>query len=255
MVDLKGVFKAYNKKMVIEDVKLAIQKRKITSVIGPKGARKSSLISMVSKLIAKDEGIITIDGKDLSKSKDEELAKKISILKQSNTMNVKLTVKELLSFGRFPHSKGRLKRFDWMKVEEAINYMELEPIQDTYIDELSGGQRQRAYIAMVLAQGTEYILLDEPLNSLDRRHSVQIMKTLRRLVDELGKTMVIVIHDINFASCYSDDIVALKDGKIVKHGKTCDVIDQCVLKDIYDMRSEEHTSELQSRFDLVCRLL
>ncbi|HLR23696.1 MAG TPA: ATP-binding cassette domain-containing protein [Pseudogracilibacillus sp.] len=235
MVDLKGVFKAYNKKMVIEDVNLSIQKGKITSFIGPNGAGKSTLISMVSRLIAKDEGIITIDGEDLSKSKDEELAKKISILKQSNTMNVKLTVKELVSFGRFPHSKGRLKRFDWMKVEEAINYMELEPIQDKYIDELSGGQRQRAYIAMVLAQDTEYILLDEPLNNLDMRHSVQIMKTLRRLVDELGKTIVIVIHDINFASCYSDDIVALKDGKIVKHGKTCDVIDQCVLKDIYDM--------------------
>src|SRR5690625_2471648 len=235
MVDLKGVFKAYNKKMVIEDVNLSIQKGKITSFIGPNGAGKSTLISMVSRLIAKDEGIITIDGEDLSKSKDEELAKKISILKQSNTMNVKLTVKELVSFGRFPHSKGRLKRFDWMKVEEAMNYMELEPIQDKYIDELSGGQRQRAYIAMVLVQDTEYILLDEPLNYLDMRHSVQSMKTLRRLVDELGKTIVIVIHDINFASCYSDDIVALKDGKIVKQGPTCDVIDECVLKDIYDM--------------------
>src|SRR5699024_12014360 len=94
---------------------------------------------------------------------------KISILKQSNTMNVKLTVKELVSFGRFPHSKGRLKRFDWMKVEEAINYMELEPIQDKYIDELSGGQRQRDYIAMVLAQYTEYIFLDVPLIKLDIR--------------------------------------------------------------------------------------
>src|SRR5699024_9307012 len=121
------------------------------------------------------------------------------------------------------------------KVEEAINYMELEPIQDKYIDELSGGQRQRAYIAMVLAQDTEYILLDEPLNNLDMRHSVQIMKTLRRLVDELGKTIVIVIDDFILASCLSADIVALKDGKIFKDGKTCDVIDQCVLKDIYDM--------------------
>src|SRR5699024_6671275 len=112
MVDLKGVFKAYNKKMVIEDVNLSIQKGKITSFIGPNGAGKSTLISMVSRLSAKDEGIITIDGEALSKSKDEELAKKISILKQSNTMNVKLTVKVLVSFGRFPHSKGRLKRFE-----------------------------------------------------------------------------------------------------------------------------------------------
>lgn len=235
MVDIKGVFKAYNKKPVIEDVSLSIPKGKITSFIGPNGAGKSTLISMVSRLIAKDEGIITIDGEDITKSKDSELARKISILKQSNTMNVKLTVRELISFGRFPYSQGRLKRYDWMKVDEAIDYMELREIQDKYLDQLSGGQRQRAYIGMVLAQDTEYILLDEPLNNLDMRHSVQIMKTLRRLVDELGKTIIIVIHDINFASCYSDEIVALKDGKIVKQGRTCDVIDRCVLKDIYDM--------------------
>src|SRR5690625_3962139 len=124
---------------------------------------------------------------------------------------------------------------DWKKVEQAIEYMELEDMQDKFLDELSGGQRQRAHIAMVIAQDAEYILLDAPLNNLDMRHSVQIMKTLRRLVDELGKTIIIVIHDINFASCYSDHILALKDGKIVKQGRTCDVIDECVLKDIYDM--------------------
>ncbi|HLR71869.1 MAG TPA: ABC transporter ATP-binding protein [Pseudogracilibacillus sp.] len=235
MVDIKGVFKSYNKKKVIEDVSLTIPKGKITSFIGPNGAGKSTLISMISRLIAKDEGIIMIDGKDITESKDSELARKISILKQSNTMNVKLTIRELISFGRFPYSQGNLNKHDWEKVDEAIDYMELRDIQHKYLDELSGGQRQRAYIAMVLAQDTEYILLDEPLNNLDMRHSVQIMKTLRRLVDELGKTIVIVIHDINFASCYSDEIVALKDGKIVKQGRTCDVIDQCVLKDIYDM--------------------
>ena len=235
MVDIKSVFKAYNRKTVIDDVSLTIPKGKITSFIGPNGAGKSTLISMVSRLIAKDEGIITIDGKDITEVKDEKLARKISILKQSNSMNVKLTIKELVSFGRFPYSKGNLKKEDYEKVDEAIHYMALEDIQDKYLDQLSGGQRQRAYIAMVLAQDTEYILLDEPLNNLDMRHSVQIMKTLRRLVDELGKTVVIVIHDINFASCYSDEIVALKDGKIVKHGRTCDVIDTCVLKDIYDM--------------------
>lgn len=238
MVDIKNVFKSYNKKPVIEDVSLKIPKGKITSFIGPNGAGKSTLISMISRLIAKDAGLITIDGEDITKQNDRELARKISILKQSNTMNVKLTVRELISFGRFPYSQGRLTKTDWEKVDEAIDYMELNDIQHKYLDELSGGQRQRAFIAMVLAQDTEYILLDEPLNNLDMRHSVQIMKTLRRLVDELGKTVVIVIHDINFASCYSDEIVALKDGKIVKQGPTCDVIDKCVLKEIYDMDIE-----------------
>ena len=238
MVDIKNVFKSYNKKPVIEDVSLKIPKGKITSFIGPNGAGKSTLISMISRLIAKDAGLITIDGEDITKQNDRELARKISILKQSNTMNVKLTVRELISFGRFPYSQGRLTKTDWEKVDEAIDYMELNDIQHKYLDELSGGQRQRAFIAMVLAQDTEYILLDEPLNNLDMRHSVQIMKTLRRLVDELGKTVIIVIHDINFASCYSDEIVALKDGKIVKQGPTCDVIDKCVLKEIYDMDIE-----------------
>src|SRR5690625_3539888 len=235
MVKIKGVSKAYNRKSVIQNATLSIPKGKITSFIGPNGAGKSTLISMISRLIAKDEGIILIDGQDITEIKDSELAKKISILKQSNSMNVKLTVRELITFGRFPYSKGNLKKEDWEKVEEAIAHMELEDIQHKFLDELSGGQRQRAYIAMVLAQDTEYILLDEPLNNLDMRHATQIMKTLRRLVDELGKTIVIVIHDINFASCYSDEIVAIKDGKIVKQGPTCDVIDQCVLKDIYDM--------------------
>jgi iron complex transport system ATP-binding protein len=235
MVDIKNVFKSYNRKKVIEDVSVSIEKGTITSFIGPNGAGKSTLISMVSRLIAKDDGEITIDGKDILKSKNNDLAKKISILKQSNSINLKLTIRELVSFGRFPYSQGKLKKEDWEKVDEAIDYLELREIQDKYLDELSGGQRQRAHIAMVIAQDTEYILLDEPLNNLDMRHAVQIMKILRRLVDELGKTIAIVIHDINFASCYSDNIVALKDGKIVKQGRACDVIDKCVLKDIYDM--------------------
>lgn len=235
MVDIKNVMKKYNQKKVIEDVSVKIEKGTITSFIGPNGAGKSTLISMVSRLITKDDGEITIDGEDILESKNNELAKKISILKQSNAINLKLTIRELVSFGRFPYSQGKLRKEDWGKVDQAIDYMELRDMQDKFLDELSGGQRQRAHIAMVIAQDTEYILLDEPLNNLDMRHSVSIMKTLRRLVDELGKTIVIVIHDINFASCYSDNIVALKDGEIVKQGRACDVIDKCVLKDIYDM--------------------
>jgi len=235
MVKIKNVSKIYNDKKVVEDVSLTIEKGTITSFIGPNGAGKSTLISMISRLITQDGGEITLGGEDLNKAKHNDLAKKISILKQSNAINLKLTIRELVSFGRFPYSQGKLNREDWKKVDEAIDYMELRDMQHKYLDELSGGQRQRAHIAMVIAQDTEYILLDEPLNNLDMRHSVQIMKTLRRLVNELDKTIVIVIHDINFASCYSDQIVALKDGKIVKQGRTCDVIDECVLKDIYDM--------------------
>lgn len=136
---------------------------------------------------------------------------------------------------RLISKEGRLTPEDQQWIQEAIDYMELAPFRKKYLDELSGGQRQRAYIAMVIAQNTEYILLDEPLNNLDMKHSVQIMKVLRRMVDELGKTIVIVIHDINFASCYSDYIVALKDGRVVKEGKTEDIIDTDVLQSVYDM--------------------
>ncbi len=235
MVDIIHVTKRYGEKEVVKDVTVQIEKGKITSFIGPNGAGKSTLLSMVSRLIVKDEGEILIDGSDITKRKSQELAKKISILKQSNHINLRLTVRELVSFGRFPYSQGRLTEEDWRHVDEAIQFMELEDIQNDYLDELSGGQKQRAFIAMVIAQDTEYILLDEPLNNLDMKHSVQIMKTLRKLVDERGKTVVLVIHDINFASVYSDYIVALKGGKIVKQGTTDEIIRQDVLREIYDM--------------------
>ncbi|RFU63834.1 iron ABC transporter ATP-binding protein [Peribacillus glennii] len=235
MVEVRNVSKQYGNKYVVENVSLEIPKGKITSFIGPNGAGKSTLLSMIARLTTKDSGQILIDGMEVSKCKSNELSKKISILKQSNHINIRLTIRELVSFGRFPYSQGRLTKEDWMFVDEAIEYMELGDIQDKFLDQLSGGQQQRAYIAMVIAQNTEYILLDEPLNNLDMKHSVQIMKVLSRLTEELGKTVVIVIHDINFASCYSDYIVALKEGKVVHEGPTDAIISQPALKDIYDM--------------------
>ncbi|GAA0431261.1 petrobactin ABC transporter ATP-binding protein YclP [Lentibacillus halophilus] len=235
MLDVKHVTKQYGQKNVVEDVSVSIQKGKITSFIGPNGAGKSTLLSMVSRLINKDSGDIVIDGKNIKDSKSNDLAKKISILKQSNNVNIRITIKDLVSFGRFPYSQGRLTEKDWQHVNDALHYMRLEDMQNKYIDQLSGGQLQRAYIAMILAQDTEYILLDEPLNNLDMNHSVEIMKALKKMVNELGKTVVIVLHDINFASCYSDHIVALKDGKVVKGGATEEIIQQPVLKEVYDM--------------------
>ncbi|GAE25756.1 iron compound ABC uptake transporter [Halalkalibacter wakoensis JCM 9140] len=235
MVEVMNVTKQYQSKKVVDDVSVKVRKGTITSFIGPNGAGKSTLLSIVSRLIAKDAGEVKIDDVDISKTNSNELAKKISILKQSNNITIRLTVRDLVSFGRFPYSQGRLTKEDKKHIEEAISYMELEDIQDKFLDQLSGGQRQRAHIAMVIAQDTEYILLDEPLNNLDMKHSVQIMKVLRRMVDELGKTIVIVLHDINFASCYSDFIVALKDGRIVREGPAQEIITNEVLKEIYDM--------------------
>ncbi|EQB88342.1 iron complex transport system ATP-binding protein [Clostridium punense] len=235
MIEVKNLTKKYNKKSVVDNVSLKIQKGKITSFIGPNGAGKSTLLSMISRLIMKDKGEVFIEGVEVSQWKSEELSKKLSILKQANNINIRLTIRELVSFGRFPYSKGNLTKEDWKQVDEAIEYMKLTDIKDKYLDQLSGGQRQRAYIAMVIAQDTEYVLLDEPLNNLDMKHSVEIMKILRRLVEDFGKTIVIVIHDINFASCYSDYIVALKDGVVAKEGTIEEIIDKKVLDEIYDM--------------------
>lgn len=235
MLELAHVSKKYGNKYVVEDITLTIAKGKLTSFIGPNGAGKSTILSLISQLIAKDEGEIRIDGELVEAYARNRLAQKISILKQSNPLNVRLTVQDLVGFGRFPYSRGRLNKQDKTYVDQAINYMELRELRHYYLDQLSGGERQRAFIAMILAQNTEYILLDEPLNNLDMKHEVQIMKVLRKMVDELGKTIVLVIHDINFASCYSDDIVALRNGKIVQQGPAGQMIRSDVLKQVYDM--------------------
>ena len=235
MIQVENLIKKYSNKNVVDKVSINIEKGKITSFIGPNGAGKSTVLSMITRLMKKDNGEVLIDGKRLEKWDNKELSKKIAILKQSNNINLKLTIRELVSFGRYPHSEGRLTKEDEKYIDEAIDFMKLKDIQNKYLDELSGGQRQRAYIAMVIAQNTEYVFLDEPLNNLDMKHSVEMMKVLRNLCDELGKTVVLVMHDINYTSCYSDYIVALKDGKIANHGKTQDIIKKEVLEGIYDM--------------------
>lgn len=235
MIQVRELTKFYGEKVVVENVSVNIHPGKITSFIGPNGAGKSTLLSMVSRLLDADTGEVLVDKENTKKMKSNEFSKRVSILKQSNFMNARLTIRELVSFGRYPHSRGRLNAEDLRVIDQALDYMDLMDMQHDYLDELSGGQRQRAFIAMVIAQDTDYILLDEPLNNLDMKHSVQIMKILRRLVDELGKTVVIVLHDINFASVYSDRIVALKEGRVVKDGPTDDIINSDSLREIYDM--------------------
>lgn len=235
MIEVRNLTKTYGNKRVVDNVSLEIPKGKITTFIGPNGAGKSTLLSMISRLLKKDSGQVLIDGKDLDLWNSSELSKKISILRQSNHIDIRLTIRELVSFGRFPYSQGNLTTEDEIQIDKAISYMKLEDIENKYIDQLSGGQRQRAYIAMVIAQNTEYILLDEPLNNLDMKHAVEIMKILRWLVENLNKTVIIVIHDINFASCYSDYIIAMNEGRLAKEGCTDTIIDEQVLGNIYGM--------------------
>jgi iron complex transport system ATP-binding protein len=235
MIEVQEITKQYGDKVVLDKVGLQFNKGKITSLIGGNGAGKSTLLSVISRLLSQDGGVVLVDEKNVTEYKSKVLAQRLSILKQSNHVRLKLTVRELVSFGRFPYSQEKLNKEDILMVDRAIDFLNLKDIENSYIDELSGGQKQRAYMAMVVAQDTEYILLDEPLNNLDMKHSVQTMKIMRKLADELGKTIIIVLHDINFASHYSDYIVALKEGKIVYHDTTENIIREDVLRDIFDI--------------------
>ncbi|PRD47791.1 iron ABC transporter ATP-binding protein [Sphingobacterium haloxyli] len=235
MIEVKHISKKYNNRVVLDDISLQFPKGKVTSLVGSNGAGKSTLLSIISRLLQQDNGHVLVNGKSLTDYKNRVLARHLSVLKQFNHIGMKLTVRELVSFGRFPYSENRLNAEDHEIIANAIRFLDLENIADAFIDELSGGQKQRAYLAMVVAQDTEYILLDEPLNNLDMKHSVQIMKILRRLADELGKTIIMVLHDINFASHYSDYIIALKDGGIKYHDRTEKIIDENILKDVFDI--------------------
>ncbi|WP_376716307.1 iron ABC transporter ATP-binding protein [Vagococcus carniphilus] len=234
-MQIDQVTKKYGTKEVIHEVDYQITPHKLTAFIGPNGAGKSTLLSLMSRLIDKDQGGIYLEKEEIKTWNQQQLAQKLSILKQANGTQLKLTVRELVAFGRFPHSKGKLTALDKEKIEEALSYLGLLDLAEESINTLSGGQLQRAYIAMVLAQDTEYIFLDEPLNNLDMNHAVQLMKTIRRLVDEKKKTVIIVLHDINFAASYADEIVAMKEGKIFKTGTTEEVITKEILDDLYDM--------------------
>ena len=166
--------------------------------------------------------------------KSQELSKRLAILTQSNSIQMKLTVRELVTFGRFPYSGGRTTPEDQRIIDQAISYMELEKFQDRFIDELSGGQRQRALIA----QDTEYVLLDEPTNNLDIYHATNMMRTVRKLCDELGKTVILVLHEINYAAFYSDYICAFVDGKVAKFGTVEEVMTKENLSAIYQVDFE-----------------
>jgi len=155
------------------------------------------------------------------------------VLRQDNHIAARLTVHDLVEFGRFPHSKGRPTRIDREHIERALDYLDLQALRDRFLDELSGGQRQRAFIAMVLAQDTKYVLLDEPLNNLDLRHMTEIMKRVRRMADELGKRVIVVLHDINFAATYADRIVAMRDGRVVADAPVGGIMQPPVLEAVY----------------------
>lgn len=230
--------KVYDGKTVVDGVDFQIPRGKVLSLIGPNGAGKSTVMHMISRLITADAGTVVFGGKDIGKWNSKELSKSLAILTQTNNIQMKLTVRELVTFGRFPYSGSHINEEDKQIIDKAIQYMELKEMEDQFIDELSGGQRQRAYIAMVIAQDTDYVLLDEPTNNLDIYHATNMMRTVRRLCDDLGKTVILVLHEINYAAFYSDYICAFVDGKIAKFGTVQEVITRENLSEIYKVDFE-----------------
>ena len=237
-MNIAKLTKRYNRQVVVDNVEFEIPKGKVLSLIGPNGAGKSTVMGMISRLVARDSGLIHFDGKDISQWKSRDLSRNLAILTQHNNIQTKLTVRELVAFGRFPWSGGRLTQQDNKVIDDAINYMELDHLQDRFIDELSGGQRQRAYIAMVIAQDTGYVLLDEPTNNLDIYHASAMMRTVRRLCDDLGKTIVMVLHEINYAAFYSDYICAFVEGRVHAFGTVREVMTKERLQQIYNVDFE-----------------
>lgn len=235
MLSIQSLTKLYDGIPVIDNVTFDIPKGRITSLIGPNGAGKSTVLSVAARLIAAEHGDVLFKGQSVQRWNTQALAKHLAVLTQSNNVQMKVTVRELVGFGRFPHSGTRLNDKDHQLIDEAIDFMGLKPFADRFIDEMSGGQRQRAFIAMVLAQDTDVIFLDEPTNNLDIRHSLSMMKRLRRLADEWGKTIILVLHELNLASSYSDHICAFKDGRLAFEGTPREVMTAERLREVYDV--------------------
>lgn len=245
MIETRDLRKSYGTSLVLDGVSVTLPRGGITTIIGANGAGKSTLLSVISRLLSPDFGAVSMDGEDIFRINGPDLAKKLAVLRQENHLTARLTVRELVSFGRYPHSKGRLTPADRDAVSHALAWLDLTDLQDRFLDQLSGGQRQRAFVAMVLAQETDYILLDEPLNNLDMKNARAMMLILREAVRELQKTVVMVLHDINFASVHSDRIIAMKAGKVIHSGGPEEIVTPAILREIYDMEIE--VREIENR--------
>ena len=227
----------YGENLIVKKMSIDIPDKKITTIIGPNGCGKSTLLKAITRIIPYQSGDVILDGKNILKENTKLLAKKMAILPQTPETTTGLTVGELVSYGRFPYQKGfgRLTKQDYEVIAWALDVTGTSDYKYRTIDALSGGQRQRVWIAMALAQETEIIFLDEPTTYLDLAHQLEVLELLQRLNKEQGRTIVMVLHDLNQAARFADYIIALKDGEIVKAGKSEEVITNEVLQKVFQI--------------------
>ncbi|MDZ4309487.1 MAG: ATP-binding cassette domain-containing protein [Cypionkella sp.] len=234
MIEVRGLNHRIGKTDILRDINLTLPKGQITALIGPNGAGKSTLLSLIARLLPVQSGQISVAGLDLTQTPTEVLAKAMAILPQNAGIASRLRVRELVAFGRWPHHHGRPQEDDQALVAAAITRLGLTDLADRFLDELSGGQRQRAHLAMAFAQGTDWLLLDEPLAALDMAHARGLMQELASLRDA-GRSVVMVLHEVNHAAAWADHVVAMKAGRIVAEGPPEAVFTPRVLEPLYDM--------------------
>jgi iron complex transport system ATP-binding protein len=230
---------AYDNAVVIDELDLAIPRERITAVVGANGCGKSTLLRALARLMSPRAGSVVLDGRDIRELPSREVAKRLGVLPQSPLAPDGLTVEDLVARGRYPH-QGLFRQWsaaDETAVEEALAATATTGLRDRALDELSGGQRQRAWIAMTLAQQTELLLLDEPTTFLDLAHQIDVLDLLDDLVAEHGRTVVMVLHDINQACRYADQLVALRDGRVHATGAPVDVVDAAFMRDVFDLEA------------------
>ncbi|MEW8957015.1 ABC transporter ATP-binding protein [Clostridium sp.] len=240
IINISDLAVGYGKKIIINGVETSIPKGKITSIIGPNGCGKSTLIKTIGKILKRENGSILLEGKEISKIEGKEVAKRLAFLAQITTSPEGLKIRDLVAYGRFPYQKpfSSLTEEDYKYIDWALNVTNLKHIENSKVDSLSGGQRQRVWIAMALAQGTDTIILDEPTTYLDIMHQLEVLNLLKRLNEEENKTIIMVLHDINQAASYSHNIIAMKEGNIIAEGTPKEVITRENLKVIYGINAD-----------------
>ncbi|WP_378742293.1 ABC transporter ATP-binding protein [Nocardia brasiliensis] len=228
---------AYGDRVIIDGLSLDIAPGVITTVIGPNGCGKSTLLRSLGRLLRPQHGRVLLDGKAISTMKTKDVARVIGMLPQSPVAPEGLTVADLVARGRHPHQSWfqQWSATDEAEVLTALEQTGIADLADRALDELSGGQRQRAWISMALAQGTDILLLDEPTTYLDLAHAVDVLDLVDRLHAELGRTVVMVLHDLNLAIRYSDELIVMRDGRIVAQGRPADIIDVALLREVFDL--------------------